>query len=108
MNYLEPRLPGVDPIATVSLTAYLHADGFMSHYEVEARGPTGALVRFRAQGSGGPFSHDPAWVTSSAYATEVIRQALDEVRGIYRPLDWPLGDEDVPGGRPGGNDRRED
>lgn len=101
MHYIEPRLPGTDPIATVTFTTYLHADGFVSHYEVEGRGPTGALVRFRAQGSMGSFDHDSAYVRSLEYYQEVIRQGLDELRGDYRPLRWPPDDESGPQGPTG-------
>lgn len=89
MSTYEPRLPGTDPIATVSMTTYLHADGFVSHYEVEARGPSGSLVYFRAQASGGDFETDEAYVESGEYFAQVIRRGLSELRGEYAPLEWP-------------------
>lgn len=85
----QPSLPHTSPVAQVSLTAYLHADGFPSHYEVEALGPAGNRVRFRAQGTQGLWEVDGSYVQSEAYFREVVAQALEELRGNYRPLDWP-------------------
>lgn len=90
MATYEPRLPGIDPVAKAMLTIYLHADGFISHYEVEARGPQGNLVRFRAQGSTGEFDHDEAYIVSTQYLLSVVREALSDLRGEYEPLRWPL------------------
>lgn len=86
MTTYQPRLPGVQPVAVVSLRVFLHADGFVSHYEVEARGPNRDLVHFRAQASTGDFDSDSAFVESAAYLADTIRTSLQELRD-YQSLE---------------------
>lgn len=80
MTTYQPRLPGVTPVAVVSLRVFLHADGFVSHYEVEARGPNRDLVHFRAQASTGDFETDSAFIESSVYLAETVRTSLQELQ----------------------------
>lgn len=85
MSTYQPRLPGVDPIAVVRLAAYLHSEGFPSHYEVEGRGPTNNLVVFRAQGTAGAWDHDQHYVEMEAYFRATVSRALEELQADQFP-----------------------
>lgn len=68
----ELQLPGLEDTARLSLTAYLHADGGVSHYELEGRSPDGALTHFRAQASCTPFKCDPAYPEILAWFEKLV------------------------------------
>lgn len=73
LDAIQQKLPGLTPLAKLSLTAYVMPDGRISHYEAEGRDPAGSLVHFRAQADGHAFIHSPTYAEVLAHWEEELR-----------------------------------
>lgn len=77
----QPEIPGLIPMATLTLRAFLMPDGTIAHYEVEGRGPGNELTHFRAQSNPSGRPSDLAYTESSAYFEATLWTAYEAGRG---------------------------
>lgn len=77
---MEQQLPGIVPVATATLRAYVLPDGSISHFEVEGRGPDNSLLFLRAQASLSGRPSDKAYTESAQYHLKQLWAAYETGR----------------------------
>jgi len=77
---MDQQLPGIVPLATATLRAYVMPDGSISHFEVEGRGPDDTLLFLRAQASQTGRPSDESYTSSVEFHLKQLWAAYETGR----------------------------